>query len=507
MAGAARKGAAVTDIFVAYARQDRETVRRVVGALQAEGWDVWCDPAEPRSEADEVLDSKLSSAGAVLVIWSFNARYADHVRSEAAAGLYRDRLVQTRIDAVSPPRPFDQVEVVDLGVWGGGREDIIWQSLLSAVRRTAGPPGRAPTRPVPARLPSRLSSQRRPMLAPLLALIVLAGAGALMWVFDPLGWRNLENATPTRAATVETGNEASARPSDSTRPSSLRPNHDNASADPVPVDGPRSSAGVVELEANPLGADADESGSSADALAQRSLQLADDNAWAGAMRTGTPAAYAAYLDTWPAGRHVADARAAMLLPAASQSREPQLPANVLASVTAAREAAAQADRQATLARARAAESDRAAQAAAESASGSARAEAQGGVVYAGQVRDGGFTGPGVRSGPAGDVVRYRGDLRRGVAEGVGVVEFAESSGAQRYEGEIAGDRPSGAGVTTWTNGNRYAGTPARGVLTYGDGRRYEGDLRDGAPEGAGALWSADGALLHAGTWSRGQPLR
>lgn len=488
----------MTDIFVAYARQDREAVRRIVNELAVMGWDVWCDPSEPRSDAEDMSDVKLNAAGAVLVVWSFNARYADHVRSEAATGLYRNRLVQVRIDGVAPPRPFDQVEVIDLAGWNGGREGVAWQSMLSALRRTAGPPGRAPVQPI--REPRRKGGGAS-AIAMALSVLVLAGlaAGAVVWTFDPMGWRTDESVKEARADAP--------RPADRPVQTTAR---EAVVTDAGPVEeldtatsGEAMAAGEAlssEIEAN-----TQTDATSADGLAAGALRAADDAAWARALREATPAAYAAYLETWPQGWHVADARAAMLLPAAS--REPVLAPDVASAVNAAREAAAQGERQSAAARARATEADQAAAAAARGDAGF-RQVTTNGFTFAGRTASGAFTGPGVRSGAAGEAMRYRGDLRNGVASGVGVIEFAPGgSGALRYEGEIAADRPAGAGLTVWSNGNLYAGTASQGSLTYGDGRRYEGEMRDGAPEGAGALWSADGALLQAGRWSRGQAVR
>src|SRR5690349_15111101 len=117
----------MTDVFISYARDDRERVRPVAEALQAEGWDVWWDPSMPTAglgnTVGEAVDRKLSSAGAVLVMWSAYSRGSEYVRSEAAAGLYRNKLIQARIDTAAPPRPFDQVEVMDIGHWSGERDD------------------------------------------------------------------------------------------------------------------------------------------------------------------------------------------------------------------------------------------------------------------------------------------------------------------------------------------------------------------------------------------------
>ncbi|HOZ29239.1 MAG TPA: toll/interleukin-1 receptor domain-containing protein, partial [Hyphomonadaceae bacterium] len=124
----------MTDVYIAYAREDRESVRRLSEMLGFEGWDVWMDPSEPSTENRAAVDLKLGSAGAILVVWSGYSRGSEYVRSEAATGLYKNKLIQVRIDSATPPRPFDQVEVLDIGRWSGDRDDPNWRKIMAAVR-------------------------------------------------------------------------------------------------------------------------------------------------------------------------------------------------------------------------------------------------------------------------------------------------------------------------------------------------------------------------------------
>lgn len=130
----------MTDVFVAYAREDRERVRPIADILREMGWDVWFDASEHSLDVNPVADTKLARAGAILVVWSEHARRSENVRSEAATGLYKNKLVQVRIDGGSPPRPFDQVDAVDLARWMPGSEDADWRRLVSQLRNCAGEP-------------------------------------------------------------------------------------------------------------------------------------------------------------------------------------------------------------------------------------------------------------------------------------------------------------------------------------------------------------------------------
>ncbi|HEV7692900.1 MAG TPA: TIR domain-containing protein [Hyphomonadaceae bacterium] len=154
----------MTDVYISYAREDRERVRPLVETLQFEGWDVWWDPSEPTIGGSAALDQKLGSAGAILVVWSSYSRGSEYVRSEAATGLYKNKLIQVRIDTATPPRPFDQVEVVDLSHWMGERDDGNWRQCMSAVRLFAGAPQMAQN--IPAFAPPKTKKASKPAPKP-----------------------------------------------------------------------------------------------------------------------------------------------------------------------------------------------------------------------------------------------------------------------------------------------------------------------------------------------------
>jgi hypothetical protein len=163
----------MTDIYIAYSRQDRDRLRIVGDLLAQEGWEIWMDPAEPKPDLSPIADLKLGWSKAILVLWSDSARRSEYVRSEAATGLYKNKLVQARIDGDPPPRPFDELEAVDLSLWHGEIEDPNWRRLVAMLRNCAGEPGRAvasaqkrPAAPPPSppqRRPEAAAPQARPV--------------------------------------------------------------------------------------------------------------------------------------------------------------------------------------------------------------------------------------------------------------------------------------------------------------------------------------------------------
>jgi adenylate cyclase len=64
----------VSDIFLSYAREDRERARRVVDALVSKGWSVFWDPRiVPGETWDDTIQAELAAARCVVVLWSQNS--------------------------------------------------------------------------------------------------------------------------------------------------------------------------------------------------------------------------------------------------------------------------------------------------------------------------------------------------------------------------------------------------------------------------------------------------
>ena len=191
----------MTDVYLSYAREDRESVRLLSEMLQFEGWDVWMDPSDPSAATSAAIDMKLGSAGAILVLWSGYSRHSEYVRSEAATGLYKNKLIQVSLDGLGAPSPFDQVSVLQLRGWAGERDHPEWRRIMEAVRLYAGAPGSA--RPLVQRRatsgPAYLEPRRQIAWGPIIAAGVLVAGGAGIWMADPFGWRATRTAVAAEA--------------------------------------------------------------------------------------------------------------------------------------------------------------------------------------------------------------------------------------------------------------------------------------------------------------------
>ena len=129
----------MSDVFVSYARSDEPQAQQVAEALRALGYEVWRDDELPAHRVySEVIEERLKSAKAVVVLWSAEAVKSQWVRAEADTARAAGTLVQAILDDTTPPLPFNQVQCADLSGWDGGAETAGWKKLAGSVAALAG---------------------------------------------------------------------------------------------------------------------------------------------------------------------------------------------------------------------------------------------------------------------------------------------------------------------------------------------------------------------------------
>src|SRR5678815_5230199 len=100
----------MADVFVSYARQDEAQATRIGETLRERGYTVWRDDELPAHRAySEVIEERLKSAKAVVVLWSAEAAKSHWVRAEADTARESGTLVQVILDRTLPPLPFNQI--------------------------------------------------------------------------------------------------------------------------------------------------------------------------------------------------------------------------------------------------------------------------------------------------------------------------------------------------------------------------------------------------------------
>jgi len=124
----------MSDIFISYAREDRDKAQALAAVLEAQGWSVWWDRSIPAGRSfDQVIEEALNAAKCVIALWSRPSVGSDWVKTEAAEGLVRKVLVPVRIEETNLPLEFRRLQTVDLSGWKGDSADPELRQLLQAV--------------------------------------------------------------------------------------------------------------------------------------------------------------------------------------------------------------------------------------------------------------------------------------------------------------------------------------------------------------------------------------
>jgi adenylate cyclase len=124
----------MSDVFVSYARSTEPHAKQVAEALGAEGYSVWSDDELPAHRSySEVIEERLKSAKAVVVLWSVDAAKSQWVRAEADVARQAGTLVQVSVDGTFPPMPFNQIQCADFRNWNGDIHASAWRKLHGSV--------------------------------------------------------------------------------------------------------------------------------------------------------------------------------------------------------------------------------------------------------------------------------------------------------------------------------------------------------------------------------------
>jgi hypothetical protein len=234
----------VADVFISYARVERDEAEAIRARLEALGLSVFLD-VEGLDGGDvfsEVLDREVKTSGVVLGLWSPTALSRPWVQIECDIGKRRGVLVPVAIKPftdMQTPAAFWNIQFVDLVDALDDPDHPGWRKLAKSLERTLKrPPGTlAPAPPKASALPPpsdatapvgdsgaswRTTPAKPGVSAPrtstsgsgkiagtaVAGLLILAAAGAGVWFADPFHWRT---AQPAKAdATLATTSPAPA---------------------------------------------------------------------------------------------------------------------------------------------------------------------------------------------------------------------------------------------------------------------------------------------------------
>jgi hypothetical protein len=164
----------LSDIFISYARPDRERARELAGALESRGWSVWWDREIPPGRAfDDVIEEALDAARCVVVLWSQTSTASSWVRNEASDAMQRKVLIPALIDSdLKIPLEFRRLQAADLSRWHG-EDSLEFQQFCEAIaRNVAAPP---PAQRAAAAAPRPAPPAPPPAFAPATPNVAAAG--------------------------------------------------------------------------------------------------------------------------------------------------------------------------------------------------------------------------------------------------------------------------------------------------------------------------------------------
>src|SRR5713226_8946271 len=131
----------MADIFLSYAKEDREVAGKIATLLGNAGWVVWWDRRIPAGRTwRSVLEEALRDMRCMVVLWSTHSVESDWVRDEADEARIRKKLVPVLIEAVNPPVGFRTIQAADLSDWDGSNSAPGFQQLLADLESLVGKP-------------------------------------------------------------------------------------------------------------------------------------------------------------------------------------------------------------------------------------------------------------------------------------------------------------------------------------------------------------------------------
>lgn len=131
-----RRDSIVSDIFLSYNHEDLVRARAFADALTSQGFSVWWDVGLRTGEAyDEVTETALRSAKAVIVLWSVKSAVSRWVRAEATLALRNKSLFPCMIEPCDRPIMFELTQTADLTRWQGDCEDPAWIAFVADLKR------------------------------------------------------------------------------------------------------------------------------------------------------------------------------------------------------------------------------------------------------------------------------------------------------------------------------------------------------------------------------------
>jgi len=124
----------MSDVFLSYARKDRNRVGPIVAQIEGRGWSVWWDPKIlPGQHWPDVIEEALRDCRAVVVVWTRQSVKSRWVRLEAGEGAKIDGLIPIQLDETECPIEFRHIQAADFTDWDGESQHSEVASAMAAL--------------------------------------------------------------------------------------------------------------------------------------------------------------------------------------------------------------------------------------------------------------------------------------------------------------------------------------------------------------------------------------
>lgn len=121
-------------VFISFKTEEREHARHLKAALEARGHQVWWqETIQCGQEWHGEIDTAVTTAGCIVVLWSSRALQSPWVRHEASQAVARGIYAPARVELVKIDAPFDRLQATDLIGWDGKLDHPGFVSLLAKV--------------------------------------------------------------------------------------------------------------------------------------------------------------------------------------------------------------------------------------------------------------------------------------------------------------------------------------------------------------------------------------
>jgi len=122
------------EIFLSYARENREAVAQLGRALEESGYHaVWDRDLGGALPWESQLERKLAKCDCVVVLWSRDSVESEWVRQESLWAAERSVYLAVLIDGTPPPESLAPVHAIDFARWNGDRQAHEFEHLVDGI--------------------------------------------------------------------------------------------------------------------------------------------------------------------------------------------------------------------------------------------------------------------------------------------------------------------------------------------------------------------------------------